>query len=44
MQVDFAQAMEVVFYAMAGVMALAFVVALLWMPRGLAEPGSADET
>ena len=37
-QVDFAQAMEIVFYAMAGVMALAFVVALIWMPRGLAEP------
>jgi hypothetical protein len=43
-QVDFAQAMEIVFYAMAGVMALAFIVALLWMPGGLAEPGSADGT
>ena len=41
-QVDFAQAMEVVFYAMAGVMALAFIVALLWMPRGLVEPADAD--
>jgi hypothetical protein len=29
---------------MAGVMALAFIVALLWMPGGLAEPGSADDT
>ena len=42
MQVDFAQAMEIVFYAMAGVMALAFIVALLWMPRGLVEPADAD--
>jgi hypothetical protein len=40
-QIDFAQAMEVVFYAMAGVMAIAFIVALIWMPRGLVEP--ADE-
>lgn len=42
-QLDFAQAMEIVFYAMAGVMALAFVIALVTMPSGLAEPGSADE-
>lgn len=42
-QLDFAQAMEVVFYAMAGVMALAFVVALITMPRGLVQPGQAEE-
>ena len=36
--------MEIVFYGMAGAMALAFIVALVTMPRGLAEPGSADET
>ena len=41
-QLDFAQAMEIVFYVMAGVMALCFLVALVTMPRGLAEPGSAD--
>jgi EmrB/QacA subfamily drug resistance transporter len=36
-QHDFALASRTVFYAMAGVMALAFVVALVWMPGGKAE-------
>ncbi|HVY78902.1 MAG TPA: MFS transporter [Solirubrobacterales bacterium] len=41
---DFALATQTVFYAMAGVMAVAFVVALVWMPAGkveepLPEPG-----
>ncbi len=31
---DFALATQTVFYAMAGVMAVAFVVALVWMPAG----------
>jgi fucose permease len=35
-QHDFALASRTVFYAMAGVMALAFLVALLWMPSGKA--------
>jgi EmrB/QacA subfamily drug resistance transporter len=40
-QHDFALSTRVVFYAMAGVMALAFVVALLGLPRGRAEePGA----
>jgi hypothetical protein len=38
-QHDFALATRTVFYAMAGVMALAFVIALIWMPPGkAAEP------
>lgn len=41
-QLDYAQAMQVVFYVMAGVMALAFIVALLTMPRGLTKPGSPE--
>jgi hypothetical protein len=36
-QHDFALASQTVFYAMAGVMAVAFVVALIWMPSGKAE-------
>jgi hypothetical protein len=43
-QLDFALSMRVVFYVMAGVMAVAFVVALIGMPRGKAvtegEPAS----
>jgi EmrB/QacA subfamily drug resistance transporter len=35
-QLDFANAMETVFYVMAAVMAVSFVVALITMPRGLA--------
>jgi EmrB/QacA subfamily drug resistance transporter len=35
-QHDFALASRTVFYAMAGVMAVAFVVALVWMPSGKA--------
>jgi EmrB/QacA subfamily drug resistance transporter len=35
-QYDFALASRTVFYAMAGVMAVAFVVALIWMPSGKA--------
>ena len=38
-QLDFAQSTRVVFYVMAGVMALAFVVALVGVPRGrVADP------
>jgi len=37
-QLDFAQAMEIVFYGMAVAMAIAFVVALVTMPRGLVQP------
>jgi EmrB/QacA subfamily drug resistance transporter len=36
-QLDFALASRTVFYAMAGVMAVAFVVALIWMPAGKVE-------
>jgi EmrB/QacA subfamily drug resistance transporter len=35
-QYDFALSSRTVFYAMAGVMAVAFVVALIWMPSGKA--------
>jgi EmrB/QacA subfamily drug resistance transporter len=43
---DFALATQTVFYGMAGVMAVAFVVALVWMPAGkveepVPEPGAA---
>jgi hypothetical protein len=43
-QHDFALASRTVFYVMAGVMVIAFVVALAWMPSGkveeqVAEPG-----
>ena len=41
-QHDFALASRTVFYAMAGVMAVAFVVALIWMPSGKAP--ELDET
>jgi EmrB/QacA subfamily drug resistance transporter len=37
-QLDYAEATEVVFYGMAGVMAVAFVVALIWMPGGKVDP------
>ncbi|HYC82286.1 MAG TPA: hypothetical protein VEB65_10905, partial [Solirubrobacterales bacterium] len=41
---DFAVAMQTVFYSFAGVMALAFVVALVFMPAGkVTEPPSEDE-
>ena len=41
---DFAVAMQTVFYSFAGVMALAFVVALVFMPPGkVTEPPSEDE-
>jgi EmrB/QacA subfamily drug resistance transporter len=36
-QYDFALSSRTVFYAMAGVMAVAFLVALIWMPAGKAE-------
>ena len=42
-QHDFALASRTVFYGMAGVMALAFVVALLWMPSGKAPDLEAEE-
>jgi EmrB/QacA subfamily drug resistance transporter len=44
-QHDFAQSTQVVFYAMAGVMVVCYVVAHLWMPRGRVEevsPAPAD--
>jgi hypothetical protein len=41
-QHDFALASQVVFYGMAGAMALAFVVALLWMPGGKAPDPDAE--
>jgi EmrB/QacA subfamily drug resistance transporter len=37
-QYDFALSSRTVFYCMAGVMAVAFVVALIWMPSGKAPP------
>ena len=38
-QLAFAHAMQPVFYAMSGVLAVTFVVTLLWLPRGkLSEP------
>jgi EmrB/QacA subfamily drug resistance transporter len=37
-QQDFASSTQVVFYAMAGVLAVAFVVAWIGMPRGKSEP------
>ena len=40
-QHDFALASRTVFYAMAGVMAVAFVVALIWMPSGKVERAGA---
>ncbi|MSO41384.1 MAG: MFS transporter [Solirubrobacterales bacterium] len=44
-QLDFAQANRVVFYCMAAVMAVAFVVALLGMPSGrLPDPDEVEET
>jgi len=43
-QYDFALSSRTVFYAMAGVMAVAFVVALIWMPSGKAPDLDADET
>jgi fucose permease len=43
-QQDFASSTQVVFYAMAGVLAVAFVVAWIGMPRGKSEPApDADE-
>jgi len=36
-QLDFAQATRTVFYVMAGLMALAFVIALIAMPKGRVE-------
>ena len=42
-QHDFALASRTVFYGMAGAMALAFVVALLWMPSGKAPDLEAEE-
>jgi hypothetical protein len=41
-QHDFALASRTVFYAMAGVMAVAFVVALIWMPSGKAPDDGGD--
>jgi EmrB/QacA subfamily drug resistance transporter len=43
-QYDFALSSRTVFYAMAGVMAVAFVVALIWMPTGKAPDLDADES
>jgi EmrB/QacA subfamily drug resistance transporter len=43
LQHDFALASRTVFYAMAGVMAVAFVVALIWMPSGKAPDLDAEE-
>ena len=42
-QHDFALASRTVFYAMAGVMALAFVIALIWMPSGKAPDLEAED-
>jgi EmrB/QacA subfamily drug resistance transporter len=42
-QHDFALASRTVFYAMAGVMAVAFVVAAIWMPAGKAEEPVEEE-
>jgi hypothetical protein len=36
-QHDFALSSQTVFYGMAGALAVAFVVALIWMPSGKAE-------
>ena len=38
-QLDYALANRTVFYVMAGTMAVAFVIALIWMPSGKVEPG-----
>lgn len=43
-QYDFALASRTVFYAMAGVMVLAFLVALIWMPAGKVEETPEDTT
>ncbi len=37
-QLDYALSTRTVFYAMAGAMAVAFVIALIWMPGGKVEP------
>jgi hypothetical protein len=42
-QSDYALSMQVVFYAMAGVMAVAFVVALIGMPAGRVEVVPGDD-
>ena len=42
-QLDFAMATRTVFYVMAGLMALAFVIALVGMPKGRVEDPSAGE-
>jgi EmrB/QacA subfamily drug resistance transporter len=42
-QHDFAQASEVVFTIMAGVMVVAFIIAIRWMPRGRVDDPSAGE-
>jgi EmrB/QacA subfamily drug resistance transporter len=43
-QTAFAQSTQTVFYIMAGVMAFAFVIALLTFPRGRVEPEEVDQT
>ena len=43
MQSDYALSMRVVFYTMAGVMAVAFVVALIGMPAGRVEVVPGDD-
>ena len=41
-QLDYANATETVFYGMAGVMVVAFVVALIWMPGGKVDPDAPE--
>lgn len=47
-QLDYAMSTQTVFYIMAGVMAVCFVVALIWSPSGRMEEivldGGEDET